>query len=121
MGCAVPTGKDVVLLKSVLKKFWADYPTADWLTLTKVVDHAQVRKRRFARIAAVVSWHKFALEDGCLPELDPAVVVYADINALIQKALEVETDPEWRARLFGARGDGKQSIYESWTELRGGK
>lgn len=119
LGCAHPTGKDLGAMKKAIKAFWAAYPSATWLTLVKTVDHAQARKRRFAHIQGVVAWHKYALEDGCLPELDPTVAAYHDIDVLIQKAMEAETDPDWRARLFGARGDGKQSVYNAWLELRG--
>lgn len=104
MGVPYPTIKDMTILRKKAKEFFKNCPNATWGTLCRVVQWAKARKRRPSRVWMLVDMFREAWSAGYLPELDRAARVDDNVEAGIERALEQEDRPEWRARLLGARG-----------------
>lgn len=113
LGTPTSTIKDFVMLQKKLKEHQEAWPNADWQTLVRTVDWAKARKKRPTRSWLLVEWVRFAWADGYLPELD-AKPVDQQLEEAISKALEVETDAEWRYRLLGAEGRARKEVYVAW-------
>lgn len=117
LGVGHVTGRDQAAYRKKVDEFFEHYPNASWGTLVRVVDWAKARRKRFARLHAVVEAARYAYADGYLPELDPRN--HIDVDAEIIGALKTETDPLWRRRLMVAQGiDAKTMVLEEWQSER---
>lgn len=113
LGCPASTIKDITILRKQVKEFFAKNEQATWATMCNVVDWAKARKKRPHSVYVLVAWAKFAFADGYLPDLIPTNRD-PELETLIEAALEVETDPHWRERLFTSYGPGRRVVYEEW-------
>lgn len=120
LGVPWPSYKDLILLRKKAKEFFEHYPDADWRTLCRVVTWAANRKRRYARVWALVDDFRRAYRDGALPELSPGVVRQsASVQEMVDDALKVETDEVWRRRLLLADGRMQQEeVLAAWRRER---
>lgn len=117
LGVPYPTIKDMTILRKKTKLFFQNVPDADWKTLCKVVQWAKARKRRPPRVFMVVEMFRDAWAAGYLPELDRHARVDETVEAGIERALAVETRPEWRARLLGASGvTARAAAFAEWQQ-----
>lgn len=119
LGVGYVTAKDGVVYRKKINEFFEQYPAADWSTLVKVVDWAKSKKRRYDRLYKVIESVRYALADGCLPELVPDPE--KDMDDAIHEALRSETDDNWRRRLLVAQGArAKEAALAEWVQVRGG-
>jgi hypothetical protein len=120
LGVPWPSYKDLILLRKKANEFFGHYPDADWRTLCRVVSWAANRKRRYARVWALVDDFRKAYRDGALPELDPGVVRHSQsVQEMVDQALSAETDDVWRTRLLLANGRMQQEeVLASWRRER---
>lgn len=116
LGIPYPTRKSIAVLNKALKEFFAQYPQADYGTMCRLVEWAIAKRKRFAHTYSLVYAFRYAYKDGYLPELDPnRERTNDDLEALIEAALVVEKDPEWRRRLMVAHGvKARSEVYEAW-------
>lgn len=118
LGIPYPTQKSIAVLNKALKEFFAQYPQADYSTMCRLVEWAISKKKRFAHTYSLVYAFRYAYKDGYLPELDPnRERTNDDLEALIEEALVVEKDPEWRRRFMVAHGvKARGEVYEAWRD-----
>lgn len=117
IGIPYPTQKDLGILKKKIKELFAKYEQMDYYALCRLVTWAKNRKKRFARIWALVEAYRDAWAEGQLPELDPKPVVDEDVELGIQRALGVETNESWRRRLTLAVGpEARGKALLEWTQ-----
>lgn len=119
LGVPFPTIKDTVILRKKIKEFFAAYPQADYTTLCRIVTWARQHRKRPPRTFMVVDLFREAWAGRALPELDQSP---ADVELArgIHKALEIETDPQWRRRLRRASGSGRREVFEEWRQEKSG-
>lgn len=119
LGVPWPTVKDKTIMKKKINDLFATTPQADWFTLCRTVQYCKSRRRRFERVWMVVEMVREAYGKGLLPEL-AVTEDEAAFEAEVEKALEVEDRPDWRARLLGARSStARRSTLEEWKLSRG--
>lgn len=116
IGTPLPKGKDVIGLRKVLKDFFEENPTVDYALLARLVDWCRSRKKRPPTAMAVPGYLRYAWAAGHFPELDPNNQERdADLEKSIDRALEHETNPEWRRRLVGAQGnEARKGVLAAW-------
>jgi hypothetical protein len=71
LGSAYPKARDLVILRTKLKDFFAEKPEATYYTLCRVVQWARMKKKRPSDSWKVPDMWKWAWQDGALSELDP--------------------------------------------------
>lgn len=103
------TQKDIAILKSKSKKFFAEYPGTDWQTLVQVANWCASKKRRVARVWAYVDMYRYAWADHAID-----IHRQDDLDEAIEAALQMETDPAWRSRLRRSVGAYRKEVYEEW-------
>lgn len=110
--------KDTIVMKKKLNEFFAAYPKTSYDTMIKVAHWARAKKKRPAHAFYIVDMARYAWADGALPELDPSNVD-SDLETNIRRALEEETNPEWRRRLIGSEGAGRRVVFDAWRSRVG--
>jgi hypothetical protein len=119
LGCPYPPLRDMILLRTKIKEFFAEKPQADYYTLCRIVQWAKANKRRPAAVWKIPPMWAWAWEDNALPELDPDQLKDKDLERRIALALEVETDPAWRRRLIGSESvEKRREVYDSWKAAK---
>lgn len=121
LGTAHLYGKDMVVLKVRLNKFFKDNPAATYSTLVSTVEYVRAKRKRLAMPWAVIAFVPWAFKDGFLPELDPVNVVYSDphVESGIAYALERENDPWWVSTLTHANGiKARRMVLGMWRTER---
>jgi hypothetical protein len=93
------------------------HPHLDWRGMCNVVSWARDREKRFPHLLALVDSYRFAYADGYLPQLRDDSV--DELSVHIERALEIETDLEWRRRLANAFGGGRRRVFDAWLAARG--
>lgn len=114
MGIPYPTHTHLNKAKKLLGELFEMYPALTWKGLCQLPLWAKARKKRYAHVLQLINSYRFAYQDGYLPEMD-IDYVDRDMEAKIQKALEVESDPDWRRRLLNSRGKARYEVYERWA------
>lgn len=115
LGVPAPTHADRGQLRKRTNEFFEQYPHTDWHTLCRVVTWMVANKRRVPRVSQVMDFVKFAWAKGQLSELDPANIEDAEADMMINTALQIEEDPDWRKRLLLARSpQTKREVYALW-------
>lgn len=112
LGTSLPCGRDKVVLNTQLKKFWVSNPRATWEMLGTTIDWCVAKRRRPATPWGVLANFRWAWADGViqLPDVEDTRTERA-----ITRALEEETDENWRRMLIGAEGiDNRRAIYSAW-------
>lgn len=119
IGTPLPKGKDVIALRKVLKDFFEENPQIDYALLARLVDWCRSRKKRPASALAVPGYLRYAWAAGHFPELDPNNKDRDDdLERAIDRALEDETNPEWRRRLVGAQGnEARKGVLAAWRRM----
>ena len=85
------------------------------MTLVRTVDWCRSKKRRFAHVYQVVGQYRYAWQAGAIPEFADRPNGDEILNGQIEKALEIERDPDWRFRLIGAEGDkARREVFLAW-------
>lgn len=120
VGIPYATQANMVILRRHIKGFFEHYPQADYRTLCKLIDWAKARNKRFTAPHILVTAFRSAWKDGFLPELDPKRQnIDEQLEEKINKALEIETLPFWRMRLFGATGiEARRNVYTDWKDWK---
>lgn len=119
LGVPTPTIANLVILRKRIKGLFAEYPQMDYGSLCKIVEWAKGKRKRYSQTYQVVAAFRYAWKDGYLPELDPKVIQDDTLEANIEAALLVETDPELRRKLHVATTiDGRRYAYQYWLERR---
>jgi hypothetical protein len=120
IGTKIPNGKEIVLMRTRCKRFFEEYPTADFSTLVHTIDYIRAKRKRVAMPWAVFAFVPWAYKDGFLPELDPRnhVVVDGHVEGQIHWILERETDPWWVNAFTYAVGvdTRKRLLGQYWAE-----
>lgn len=109
---------DISALQKQTKDIFNQYPRADWQSFVKVAYWARSRNKRFAHLRQLVACWRYALQDGCLPEL---AFTYedSDLEAQIIHAVEIEKDKEWVFSLRAAKGPHAQrEVFQAWQTAR---
>lgn len=117
IGTPWPTIKDQMILRRRIKQFFTQFPQADYRTLVSVVHYCRARKRRPMHAWTVIDRFRDAWAAGWVPELD-RLPEDLEVDREVERALEIETDPEWRRRLIGARGQGREEVLQQWKKAR---
>jgi hypothetical protein len=94
------------------KRLMEEYPTLTWPGLANLAHWAKDNKCRFSSFVPLLASFRYAYRDGYMPELE--VTEDGRIEELLEAALAVETDQEWRRRLITARGNGRKIVYAAW-------
>jgi hypothetical protein len=119
LGVPWSTIKDETVLRKRIAEFFEHYPKADFHTLCRVVQWCKSQRLRFTRAYFVIDKFRDAWAAGALPELD---VPNADdaLEVEIARALTMEADETWRARLIGTAGvDLRRSVFDEWATAHG--
>lgn len=116
-GLPFPTLSDLNGMRKVTKEIFEFYPTATWYTMCRVVQYVKAKRRRPTRCTAAINMWREAMAAGYLNELDPA----QDQGLIdsINRILETETEPRWRARLMGCLdNEARRLAISDWRTFR---
>lgn len=108
------TMTDSFVMKKKLKTFFKAYPECGYGTLIRIAQWTRSKKKRPPHAYMVVDYARYAWADGALPELDPSNVDL-ELERKIGRALEIETDPEWRRKLVLSEGSGRRAVFQQWA------
>ncbi len=116
-GTPYATVSDLQNLGKQAKDLFANHPNTNWQTLVQVAYWCHRKKRRMARVFYYVSQFRWAYADGAITlEGSKLGKVW---QSEIDRALAVETNEAWRARLMRADGPHAQrEVLEQWKTLR---
>lgn len=110
------TIKDKMILRKMVKETFDQHPTMTWGYLCRIVDWAKDKKRRPARGYTVMSYLNFAWRDHYIPDLPSEWEV--SFKKRLDKALQIETDPDWRQRLSMSLGQYQIDALDEWEDQR---
>lgn len=114
-GIPYPTRSHLNKAKTLLEELFEQYPALTWRGLCQLPLWAKARKKRYPHVLVLINSARYAYADGYLPEMD-IDYVDRDMERKIEKALEVETDPDWRRRLLSSRGKARHEVYARWAK-----
>jgi Holliday junction resolvase RusA-like endonuclease len=110
-----PSDKWPALAKRV-KAFFIEYPQANWYTLCRVTQWCRSHNVRPRTTVGLVGCFNSAWKDGAIPELDPHSWDM-EVERRIERALELESDDDWRSRLFLAKGpESRRRAIQEWED-----
>lgn len=114
-GIPYPTGKQMSLLKTSIKKFFVAYPDASYSSLTALVQWSKDKNRRYAHISNLVNGGiRYAYMAGYIPEIDPRTKK-GNIDSLIDAALREEKNASRRMALMNPwTQEAKETAYIEW-------
>jgi hypothetical protein len=112
-GVPPPTQKDFAILNKKAKELFASVPGTDWQTIVQIIKWCSQNKKRYARIWSYVgayrhAWAAHALD---LPDAE-------GLQERVARAIAIETDPGWRARLQRAAGEYREEVLNEWEAHR---
>lgn len=117
-GTPYATRKSLAILNKQAKALFAEHPDCNWRTLVEVAQWCHGKKRRVPEAYSYVQQFRWAYADGAI-QLRPLAEM--ELEDDIKAALEIETDPEWRASLMRADGvAAKRTVLTNWRKERGG-
>lgn len=112
-GVPYPSKMILNTAKKEAELLFQQYPNLTWKSLCQIVLWSKAKRRRHEHVLALLRSYRWAYKDGFLPELDETEDTRLD--DLIEKALAVESDPEWRRRLLESKGPARKRTYEAWA------
>lgn len=114
IGVGWPNLEQERILRKRIKDIFAQYPRADWGTLVKLAQYCRDKRFRPEQTWKIFMKFNEALKAGVLPELLPDAP-HPVLEEQIRRALDEETDPQWRRLLVMATGENQQrKVLTEW-------
>ena len=111
---AVTTPSERTKFFSQWKQFKELNPHVEIGTMVRTVQWAKAKKHRLNSLCSIFPMVGWAHQEGALPELNPKNEKESTLEADILKALERETDPQWRRRLIMSEGPARYDALNDW-------
>lgn len=89
-----------------------------WQILAKGVEWGKLNGKNLRSLCGIFSLTDFAYQAGYIPELNPKTMTKMAVEDAVLRAMELETDPQWRLMLSASSGQTRTDALARWESTR---